>query len=1054
MRITLSKFRVYIEEVTYDFPEFQLSLLHGASGSGKSSVFQGLIFCLYSGTNYKPQYPDKQDPESEIPEKNPLSKSKKGHDITFVEIELPEMGGLKIRRSKPPDVLEITLPRTKEKLVADAAREFIKNNFGSENMWIGSSYISQGDRCALITLSNQEKFDLLKELVFSEAIGKNPDYFTEKVNFEMSKIKSKISISTDAYNAESQIYNQMVIQNKSNFELWGDRPKTIEEYNLLQLEIKQLYSQINQIEVNLITVRENEIKYFMANQSLQKLKEEQIILKQKCDIPMFILLDQQKKLNQQYELYQQMENLIKRQLQFKVLDIHKNGNSVDLLSKLYQQKNIYAKYFENFPELKGASICKIKSFIEDYNNKIKNYFDEDLNYKNYLNILNESNNQYQLICNQAQEAHQKLSEQSFIKYQLDLQNYKDVIAENEFLKNKYQNDLQVFQQQYKLEYDQSVNLYQLEVNSRNIEFQKYQLEIEQLKIQHQSELNNLKEIVDKNNNSKLKYQQQLNIREEIKKYSNQYIVLQNSLNIEKEKEIKIDIEYSEINENIKKYLAELKIDNNDNDWKKLSNSVTLLGQQKQVILQEVFCPHCSNNITFKEGKLEKGFTSTEDRNNAQNIINICTQLYFSIEKIQNVISEIKNLKLKIIGIETQINNLINQVNNFNLEIQILPSGITVLTKLEEIELLEEIPVKNLIFKNFEIPEPKFMVKEYKVPFIEPIYKNVKTIGEYSAPKLELPIKKNINEVFPPKMNFEEITILKNKISCLDLLPEMELIEIEEHLVSLSNYSMYQELQSQIDTIQTEIGNIDLKIDFNDKIQKISEDILISQQIIMLNEQIEKIIIPEIPSVSSEKLLTDIEKLNIEINSLKELSNVAQQVITTEYHLNKLNSLKHEQLTLCQMETDLFLYKKIVSEVATEAMNDIIASINLTTNLILKDLFEENIKVLLCTHKETKSNKEVKLQINLQIIYKDVLYDKISSLSGGEQDRISFSLLLALAKMTSTPVIIIDESFASLDDNLKDKCIKSLRHHFPNKTVISVCHSITTGLFDNIIEVES
>lgn len=1061
MRITLYRFRCYNQEVTYDFPEFQINLFYGDSGSGKSSAFQALNWLLYGGTNYKPQCCDIPDQQTEILEETPPSektsfiKNKKGNNITFVEVEFPEMGGLKIRRSKPPDVLEITLPGIKgEKLVADAAREFIKNNFGSENMWNGSSYISQGNRCALITLSNQEKFDLLKELVFSEAIGKNPDYFTEKVNFEINKIKSKISISTDTYNAESQIYNQLLIQNKANFELWGDRPKTMEEYNSIQFRIKQLYSQIHQIEINLITVREEEIKFFIANQSLQKLKDEQINLKKKCDIPMFILLDQQKTINQQYELYKKMESLINRQLQFKVLDIHKNSNSSDLLSKLYQQKNIYIKYSKIFPELIGASISKIKLFIDHYNTKIKDYFDENLKYKNYLNILDESNHQYQLICNQVQEAHQKLSEQSFNKYQLDLKNYKDIIAENELLKNKYQNDLQNFQQQYKLEYEQSVNLYQHEVNSRNIELQKYQFEIEQLKCQHQSELNNLKIIVDKNNHLKLKYQQQLNVREQIKKYSDQYIILQNLLNIEKENEIKLNIQYFEINEDIEKYKIELKI--NDSDWKKLSNSVTLLGQQKQVILQEAICPHCSNSITFKEGKLEKGLTSSEDRNNAQNIINICTQLYFYIEKIQNVIGELKNLKLKIIGIETQINNVINQVNNFNLEVQILPSGITVITKLEEIVFFEEIPVKDLILKKFEIPEPKFITKEYKVPFAEPIYKNVKIIGEYSAPKLELPIKKIIPEVCMPNISFEEITVLKNKISCLDILPEMELDEIDEHLISLSNYPMYQELQSQIDMIQIEIGNIDFvnPTEFIDKLQKISENISISQQIMILNEQIEKIIIPEIPNISSEKLLKDIEILNIEINSLKELSNVAQQVITTEYHLNNLNSLKNNQLILAETESNLYLYRKIVSEVATEAMNDIIASINLTTNLILKDLFDENIKVLLCTHKETKNNKEVKLQINLQIIYKDVLFDKISSLSGGEIDRISFALVLSLAKMTSTPVIILDECFASLDDNLKDKCIKTLRHHFPNKTIISVCHSITTGLFDNIIEVET
>ena len=135
------------------------------------------------------------------------------------------------------------------------------------------------------------------------------------------------------------------------------------------------------------------------------------------------------------------------------------------------------------------------------------------------------------------------------------------------------------------------------------------------------------------------------------------------------------------------------------------------------------------------------------------------------------------------------------------------------------------------------------------------------------------------------------------------------------------------------------------------------------------------------------------------------------------------------------------------------MEEILNNINTYINIYLKELFYEDVIYLsLNTHKLLKKG-DTKLQINLEIEYNGYIYDNINNLSGGEQDRITFALTLALSKVTSMPFLLLDECMASLNDDLKEICLEMLHNHFSNLTIINICHGIVEGFHNNTILIE-
>jgi ABC-type transport system involved in cytochrome bd biosynthesis fused ATPase/permease subunit len=75
------------------------------------------------------------------------------------------------------------------------------------------------------------------------------------------------------------------------------------------------------------------------------------------------------------------------------------------------------------------------------------------------------------------------------------------------------------------------------------------------------------------------------------------------------------------------------------------------------------------------------------------------------------------------------------------------------------------------------------------------------------------------------------------------------------------------------------------------------------------------------------------------------------------------------------------------------------------------------------------------------------------LSGGELSRVILSFTLAFADLYGSPLILLDECTASLDQDLTSSVIAGLKDNFGEKLVVLIAHQVVQGTFDKVIELK-
>lgn len=168
---------------------------------------------------------------------------------------------------------------------------------------------------------------------------------------------------------------------------------------------------------------------------------------------------------------------------------------------------------------------------------------------------------------------------------------------------------------------------------------------------------------------------------------------------------------------------------------------------------------------------------------------------------------------------------------------------------------------------------------------------------------------------------------------------------------------------------------------------------------------------------------------------------------------QLEIQRSEVMNLNQDLTTLQRLKQKAIEVECKQLQDTVDTINVSIEDMLPLFFNEPIVVLLQLYKTLKTKKETRPGLNIVIKYKGAEYDNINQLSGGEGDRISLALVLALNAVSNSPLILLDECVSSLDGPLKESCIEAMKT-LQNKTIICVDHEGTEGFYDKTINIDN
>jgi exonuclease SbcC len=244
---------------------------------------------------------------------------------------------------------------------------------------------------------------------------------------------------------------------------------------------------------------------------------------------------------------------------------------------------------------------------------------------------------------------------------------------------------------------------------------------------------------------------------------------------------------------------------------------------------------------------------------------------------------------------------------------------------------------------------------------------------------------------------------------------------------LSNISSF---ESEIKEILNEISSKEHCIKDIKSIKELENDLESTHSILNENIEIKK---------EKEKLILDIEAF---------LENEKKVKKYNEWY-NKIEVLKKEETIIRNKLSSINILKEKIIEAESIALTNVINSINNHTQIYLDEFFPTiPITVRLLPFKETQK-KTSKPCINMEVEYKGMSCS-LSRLSGGQKSRIVLAYTLALADIFNLPLIMIDECTSSLDEELNNIVMESLKQHFENKLILVISHQSVEGHFDNII----
>ena len=434
INLTLSAFGPYPNQININFESFQedgLFLITGPTGSGKTMIFDALIFALYGKTSGQMRQSDSLRCDhalNEIPTFVELTFSLHQQIYTIKRSPKYYLEGKKT--PKQPTAL-LTLPDGKMvEGVKEVTSKVISLLGIDEHQFKQIVMIAQGEFTQLIMASSDEREKVLRELFHSEVYKRIEE-----------KLKERLKTYQDQY---SLLLNKRKdYQEELNIEEDGDvylerKRKIIQELETrIQKQEKQKEELNQQIQL-----------YHLQNQRLQNLKEnkkryQDLILQEKDYQKLFKKIQLLKKaketnydylsLKQQEAKINQMKNKREETLQkyqtlekesqvleqkYQTLSLKQQENQ-QLFKQIQEQKQLieavlqYQHYYQNLQELKQTyhQLKKENTLFNQKKEKLQTSIERDLE-------TIQSEKQIETTCKLLQQDYQKINNQKIKIHQL------------------------------------------------------------------------------------------------------------------------------------------------------------------------------------------------------------------------------------------------------------------------------------------------------------------------------------------------------------------------------------------------------------------------------------------------------------------------------------------------------------------------------------------------------------------------------------------------------------------------------------------------------------
>jgi len=224
----------------------------------------------------------------------------------------------------------------------DSATEWIYQFFGSETVFLATTYMRQKKENPILELTNAKKLTLLQEMTFgknmNELTVEDPDYYTEKITSEIKATKDEILRLTGRLSLLEEQYLTNKNANKKNIKIWKNTTLTIDN-NPLEMDIncltkiknysKNLNTQLTTNKKKLIKLRKE-----WENYNFNKIRHETLLSKQ-------LILENTTFEYTEDTLNTQIENLtLKKQYDKKKLNLTELENELSLNSRNFWENNL------------------------------------------------------------------------------------------------------------------------------------------------------------------------------------------------------------------------------------------------------------------------------------------------------------------------------------------------------------------------------------------------------------------------------------------------------------------------------------------------------------------------------------------------------------------------------------------------------------------------------------------------------------------------------------------------------------------------------------------
>ena len=353
--------------------------------------------------------------------------------------------------------------------------------------------------------------------------------------------------------------------------------------------------------------------------------------------------------------------------------------------------------------------------------------------------------------------------------------------------------------------------------------------------------------------------------------------------------------------------------------------------------------------------------------------------------------------------------------------------------------------------NDEVTAAKFRLSELKARWTR-FNQRLGLLKQIELLKVNIPN----DVVYEDPMGSQQIKLVEDQIKLLSSIviypePPLSWLSIEYDLNMIANNRRLVRCNEELKALpQRSLSSFEILTKLNDRRLSQARTLRAKATLEQANILIDRI------NLSIKTIVIDTgldSRLKMEELSINDMTGRINRARLTNLYLSQHRELENRQLEIQRKYlrwTHLLTLKAKMIEVECQVLQSTVDNINSILGEIVNGLFDEPITIALRLFKQNKTTERVRPVVNISISYKGAEFDNVNQLSGGEGDRVSLALTLALNRVSGCPLVLLDESMSSLDGGVKEMCIHQIQNNTPGRTVICVNHEGVEGHYDHVI----